>query len=79
MSYRPPKWKNPYSDPHWNDDGEVSGMEEGIYEAGADAMYRQVVLERLSQLDSRLANELSLNTTQMSHLWTILAEFFPEE
>jgi len=44
-SYRHKGWKNPYSDPHWNDDGEVSGMEEGIYESGADDMRVGIIEE----------------------------------
>lgn len=28
------KPKNPYADPHWNDDGPVSGQEAAIWEEG---------------------------------------------
>jgi len=41
MSWRPKEgWKNPYTDPHWNDDGEISGREADIFEEGADAILR---------------------------------------
>lgn len=42
MSWRPKDWKNRYDDPHWNDDGETSGMEACVYEEGANAMLESI-------------------------------------
>ncbi len=40
--WRPTGWKNPYLNPHWNDDGEVSGMEADIREEGADDILKSL-------------------------------------